>query len=169
MIETILWLRMVRPMRAPRKDGDGLASRLGARLSGVSVLDERLVRAPNADAALPPFPEADLTAYYRARVEAVARRFGERARGEGLESQRSRRGADDRIVDKVQGLISSSSVGRYPRQRRGASARPWTGPRKTSKPTILVPVGPRSRGRWSSVSTAPDRIAAKLAVTRPTA
>ena len=41
----------------------GLASRLGARLSGVSVLDERLVRAPSADAlALPPFPEADLTA-----------------------------------------------------------------------------------------------------------
>ena len=65
----------------------GLASRLGARLSGVSVLDDRMVRAPSADGlALPPFPEADLTAYYRARVEAVARRFSERARGEGLES-----------------------------------------------------------------------------------
>ncbi|MEM9176703.1 MAG: universal stress protein, partial [Myxococcota bacterium] len=52
----------------------GLASRLGARLSGVSVLDDRRVRAPSADGlALPPFPEADLTAYYRARVEAVAR------------------------------------------------------------------------------------------------
>lgn len=65
----------------------GLASRLGARLSAVFIIDDRLLRAPAGEGlALPPFPEADVTAYYRARAEAVARRFGERARGEGLEA-----------------------------------------------------------------------------------
>ena len=63
----------------------GLASRLAARLSAVSIIDDRLLRAPAGDGlALPPFPEADVTAYYRARAEAVARRFAERARGEPL-------------------------------------------------------------------------------------
>lgn len=151
----------------------GLASRLGARLSGVSVLDERLVRAPSADAlALPPFPEADLTAYYRARVEAVARRFGERARGEGLEAScEVLQGApDDRIVDKVQGadlLLIGRSGTRASDRGALIGATLDSVLRKTSKPTILVPggaplTGPLVLGFDGSPGS---RIAAKLAVT----
>ena len=82
----------------------GLASRLGARLSGISVIDDRLLRAPSGDGlSLPPYPEADITAYYRSRAEAVARRFGERARAEGLEAScEVLQGApDDRVVERV--------------------------------------------------------------------
>ena len=65
----------------------GLASRLGARLSAVSVIDDRLLRAPAGDGlALPVFPEAEISAYYRGRADAVARRFSDRARGEGLDA-----------------------------------------------------------------------------------
>ena len=85
----------------------GLASRLGARLSAVSVLDDRLVRSPSNDGlALPAFPEADLNAYHRARAEAVARRFADRARGEGIEATCDvlQGSPDDRIVEAVDGL-----------------------------------------------------------------
>lgn len=151
----------------------GLASRLGARLAGLSVLDERLVRAPSADGlALPPFPEAELTAYHRARTEAVARRFGERARGEGLEAScEVLQGApDDRIVEKVQGadllVIGRAGIGTG---GRGALIGSTVDAvlRKTPKPTILVPsgaplTGPLVLGFDGSPGS---RIAARLAVT----
>ncbi len=151
----------------------GLASRLGARLSAVSVLDDRLLRAPAGDGlALPPFPEAEVTAYYRARADAVSRRFGERARGEGIEASCEviQGSPDDRIVEKVQaadllligrngcrsgdrGLLIGSTVDSILR--------------KTTKPTILVPggaplTGPIVLGFDGSPGS---RIAAKLAVT----
>ena len=69
---------------AGERCGIALAARLSARLTGVSVVEDRDVRAPGGDdLATPPFP-ADLAAYYKARIDAVARRFGERARqGDG--------------------------------------------------------------------------------------
>lgn len=151
----------------------GLASRLGARLAGVSVLDDRLVRSPSNDGlALPPFPEADLTAYYRARTEAVARRFSERARGEGLDASCEvlQGSPDDRIVDKVQGadLLVIGRTGTLTGDRGaliGATVDSIL--RKTNKPTILVPggaplTGPLVLGFDGSPGS---RLAARLAVT----
>ncbi len=151
----------------------GLASRLGARLSAVSVLDDRLLRAPAGDGlALPPFPEADLTAYYRARAEAVARRFSERARGEGLEATcEVLQGApDDRIVDKAQGtdLLVVGRTGTRSGERGGLIGSTVDAIlRKTTRPTILVPggaplTGPLVLGFDGSPGS---RIAARLAVT----
>ncbi len=151
----------------------GLASRLSARLAGVSVIDDRLLRAPSGEGlSLPPFPEADISAYYRARAEAVARRLTERARGEGLEAScEVLQGVPaDRIVDKTQGndllVIGRNSV--------SASDRgPLVGPtvdsvlRKTTKPTVLVPTGaPLTGPLVLGFDGSPgSRIAAKLAVT----
>lgn len=151
----------------------GLASRLNARLSAVSIVDDRLLRAPAGEGlALPAFPEAELAGYYRARAEAVARRFGERARGEGLEAScEVLQGVpDDRIVDKIQGVdllvIGRNSQGG---RERGALIGPTVDCvlRKTGKPTILVPggaplTGPLVLGFDGSPGS---RIAAKLAVT----
>ena len=150
----------------------GLASRLGARLSAISVIDERFLRAPAGDGlALPAFPEAEVTAYYRARAEAVARRFSERARGEGLEASCEvlQGTPDDRIVEKVQGAdllllgrTGATVTGRSPLV--GATVDAVL--RKTTKPTILVPsgaplTGPLVLGFDGSPGS---RIAAKLAV-----
>ena len=123
----------------------GLASRLAARLSAVSIIDDRLLRAPAGDGlALPPFPEADVTAYYRARAEAVARRFAERARGEGLEASCEvlQGRTDERIIDKLQGndllvigRTCQSAGDRGP--LLGASVDSVL--RKINKPTSVVP------------------------------
>jgi nucleotide-binding universal stress UspA family protein len=150
----------------------GLGSRLGARLAGVSVIDDRLLRAPSSDGlALPAFPEADVTAYYRARAEAVARRFTERARAEGLEANcEVVQGApDDRIIDKLQGhdLLMIGRTGMTAGDRGplvGATVDSVL--RKTNKPTILVPTGaPHTGPIVLGFDGSPgSRIAAKLAV-----
>lgn len=151
----------------------GLASRLGARLSAVSVIDDRLVRAPAGEGlSLPPFPEAELSTYYRARAEAVSRRFGERARAEGLQAgcEVLQGAPDDRIVEKAQ-AVDLLVIGRNSAQARDRGV--LIGPtvdavlRKTGKPTILVPggaplTGPLVLGFDGSPGS---RIAAKLAVT----
>ncbi len=151
----------------------GLASRLGARLSSVTVLDDRLVRAPSNDGlALPAFPEADLTAYYRTRAEAVARRFGERARGEGIEANCEvlQGSPDERIVDKVAAadLLVIGRTGTHSGDRGhliGSTVDAIL--RKTTKPTILVPAGaPLTGPLVLGFDGSPgSRIAAKLAVT----
>lgn len=150
----------------------GLASRLGARLSAVSVIDQRVLRAPpGSGLALPGFPEAEVTAYYRARADAVARRFSERARGEGLEAQCEvvQGLPDDRIVEKVQGadllLIGRSGMQSGLRgDLFGASLDSIL--RKTTKPTILVPAGaPLTGPLVLGFDGSPgSRIAARIAV-----
>jgi nucleotide-binding universal stress UspA family protein len=151
----------------------GLASRLGARLNAVSVLDDRLLRAPAGDGlALPPFPEQEVTAYYRARADAVARRFAERARGEGIEASCEviQGQPDDRIVEKMQAadLLLIGKTGSRSGDR-GALLGSTVDSilRKINKPTILVPggaplTGPLVLGFDGSPGS---RIAAQLAVT----
>jgi nucleotide-binding universal stress UspA family protein len=151
----------------------GLASRLGARLNAVSVLDDRLLRAPAGDGlALPPFPEPEVTAYYRARADAVARRFAERARGEGIEASCEviQGQPDDRIVEKMQAadLLLIGKTGSRSGDR-GALLGSTVDSilRKINKPTILVPggaplTGPLVLGFDGSPGS---RIAAQLAVT----
>ncbi len=150
----------------------GLASRLGARLTGVSVIDDRLLQSPSGDGlALPSFPETELAGYYRARAEAVARRFSERARGEGLEApcEVLQGSPDERIVEKVQGadLLIVGRTGTAVGERGpliGATVDAIL--RKTTRPTILVPAGaPLTGPLVLGFDGSPgSRIAAKLAV-----
>ena len=150
----------------------GLASRLRIKLAAISVVDERRFRAPaGAGLNLPPFPEAEVASYDRARADAVARRFNERARGEGLDAtcEVLQGPCDDRIVERVQAadllVIGRNSAGsRDKNSLVGHTAD--TVLRKTSKPTILVPsgaplTGPLVLGFDGSPGS---RIAAKLAV-----
>jgi nucleotide-binding universal stress UspA family protein len=150
----------------------GLASRLRAKLMAISVVDERCFKAPaGSGLSLPPFPEAEVAAYYRARADAVARRFNERARGEGLDAicEVLQGACDDRIVEKAQMadilvMGRNSSGGREKNSLVGHTADSVL--RKTNKPTILVPsgaplTGPLVLGFDGSPGS---RIAAKLAV-----
>ena len=81
------------------------ASKLRVRLAGVSILEDRDLRPPYSEGlSLPPFPEAELAAYHRARAEAVARRFVDQARAGGLEAvgEVAQGVADERIIEKGQ-------------------------------------------------------------------
>jgi nucleotide-binding universal stress UspA family protein len=173
MIETILIATDgSEDASAAEQTAMGLASRLGARLSAISVIDDRLLRAPAGDGlALPGFPEAEVTAYYRARADAVARRVSERARGEGLEANCEvlQGTPDDRIVEKVQGadLLLIGRSGTASGTRGGlVGATVDSILRKTTKPTILVPAGaPLTGPLVLGFDGSPgSRIAARLAV-----
>lgn len=150
----------------------GLASRLRVKLAAVSIVDERRFRAPaGAGLNLPAFPEAEIASYYKARAEAVARRFNERARAEGLEASCEvlQGPCDDRIVERAQ-AADILVIGRNSAGARDKSAlighTADTVLRKTAKPTILVPsgaplTGPLVLGFDGSPGS---RIAARLAV-----
>ena len=174
MIETILIATDgSEDASAAEQTAMGLASRLNARLSAVSIVDDRLLRAPAGDGlALPAFPEAEIGVYYRTRAEAVARRFSERARGEGLEASCEviQGIPDDRIVEKVQGadLLLIGRTGTTVGDRGGlVGATLDSILRKTNKPTILVPAGaPLTGPLVLGFDGSPgSRMAAKIAVT----
>ena len=59
---------------AAERMGIALAARLHARLSGITVIEDRAVRSPgDAGLGLPAFPETQLATYYKARAEALAK------------------------------------------------------------------------------------------------
>jgi len=174
MIETILIATDgSEDASAAEQTAMGLASRLNARLLALSIVDDRLLRAPAGDGlALPSFPEAEITTYYRARAEAVARRFSERARGEGLAANcEVVQGIPDaRIVEKLQGadLLLVGRTGTTFGDRGGlVGATVDSILRKTNKPTILVPSGAPLTGPivLGFDGSPGSRIAAKIAVT----
>ena len=150
----------------------GLASRLRVKLVAVSIVDERRFRAPaGSGLSLPAFPEAEVASYYRARADAVARRFNERARGEGIDASCEilQGPCDDRIVERMQSadllvIGRNSAGGRDKNSLIGHTAE--TILLKTSKPTILVPAGAPLTGPivLGFDGSPGSRIAAKLAV-----
>ena len=150
----------------------GLASRLRSKLMAISVVDERRFKAPAGSGLnLPAFPEAEVAAYYRARADAVARRFNDRARGEGLDAtcEVLQGPCDDRIVEKSQSadllVIGRNSAGSRDKNSLVGHTTD-TVLRKISKPTILVPAGaPLTGPLVLGFDGSPgSRIAAKLAV-----
>lgn len=149
-----------------------LATRLRARVSALTVVEDRDVRAPgDAGLTIGAFPEAEVASYYRARAEAVARRFGERAQGQGLQAscEVMTGAADDRIIEKVQtaDLLVIGRDGKNSTQRRSLIGSTVDGVvRKTTKSTIVVPqdaaaTGPLVLGFDGSPGS---RLAANLAV-----
>ncbi len=129
-----------------------LASGLRASLSGITVVDAGRVRAPSNDGlSLPPYPENELNAYYRARAEAIARRFAERARAGGVEAncEVSQGSVDDRIVEKAL-AATICVIGRDGRSQtsRGSLVGSVADAvmRKSNKPLLVVPAGAQISG-----------------------
>lgn len=149
-----------------------LAARLRVRLSGVTVVEDRNVKAPaDPGVPLPPFPQAELAAYHRARGEAVAQRFAQRARAEGVEAacEVLQGAADDRIVERAQAadllvIGRDSATGERRSSLIGSTVDNVI--RKTNRSTLVVPAsaqigGPIVLGFDGSPGS---RIAAALAV-----
>ena len=90
-----------------------LAARLKARLTGLSVVEERLIRGLKEDGlgVAPPANDA-LGAYLDSRAAAACRRLSELARGEGVEiqSETAQGIADDLIVAARTTAVSMLSV-----------------------------------------------------------
>ena len=148
MTETILVATDGSPAgNAAERFGVTLAARLRSRVAGITVVEDSATRPPDSSQlSLPPFPESELAAYYRARADALAARFAERARSEGIDAgcEISQGQADDRIVEKAQGfdLLALGRDGR-PGDAAGALIGSNTESiiRKTSKSTLVVPHG----------------------------
>ena len=72
---------------AAERYGVSLAGRLRARLVGLSVAEDRLVRGPRDDGlGVSPPPMDAMAAYLKSRAEAACRRLADRAREAGVES-----------------------------------------------------------------------------------
>ena len=148
MIETILVATDgSRDGTAAERSAVALAARLRVRLSGITVVEDSDVRPPpDAGLSLPAFPEAELSAYYGARGEGIARRLSERARGEGVDMvcEVARGSADDLIVEKAQSY-DLLVIGRDSKasDHRGALIGSTVEGivRKTGKSTLVVPSG----------------------------
>ena len=129
-----------------------LAARLKARVTGLSVLEERLIRGLKEDGlgVAPPANDA-LSAYLDSRAAAACRRLSELARGEGVESQcETAQGiADDLIVERGQqaDLLVLGRDGQSKEFRTGLIGSTVNGViRKTGKSTLVVPEGAQLGG-----------------------
>lgn len=148
-----------------------LARRLGARLAGITVVEDRYVRAA-AEPGLPA-PPAGIDAWRKARAEAVAKRFAERARAEGLEAgcDAVQGIADDRIVERAQGaaLLVIGRDGEHAAWRSGLVGSTVDGVLRkagANTPIVVVPQGAALSGPLVLAFDGSEgsRIAAKLAV-----
>jgi nucleotide-binding universal stress UspA family protein len=173
MIETILVATDgSEAASAAERFGVSLSSRLKSRLSGVTVVEDRDVKPPGSEAlTLPAFPENEVAGYYRARAEAIAARFGERARSEGVDArcESAQGAADDKIVEKAQGadLLVIGRDGKGAAHRSALVGSSVDGVlRKTGKCTLVVPSGAAVSGPivLGFDGSPGSRLAANLAV-----
>jgi len=132
--------------------GVSLAKRLGARLAGVTVVEDRHTRPPAdaRDLGGPPRPEG-VEAWRKARADAVARRFAERARAQGLEAACDpvQGIADDRIAERAQGvdLLVIGRDGEHAPYRTGLIGSTANGVlRKANVSSVVVPQGAELAG-----------------------
>lgn len=157
---------------AAERYGANLAARLRARLSGLSVVEERFAQGFRSDlAGVPQVSAESLEAFLKARADAACRRLTEAARAAGVECKaESVRGvADDRIVERGQSvdMIVLGRDGESSAHRTSLIGSTVDGVlRKTSKPVIVVPEGAEAGGPvvLGFDGSPGSRIAAKLAV-----
>lgn len=157
---------------AAERYGVALAARLRARLQGVTVVEDRSLQGLRADALGVTPPALDgVEVFLKARAEGACRRVGELARAQGVECvPESVRGiADDRIVERGQNvdLLVLGRDGEHAACRTALVGSTVDGVlRKTTKPTIVVPVGAEFGGPiLVGFDGSPgSRIAAKVAV-----
>jgi nucleotide-binding universal stress UspA family protein len=152
--------------------GVALASRLRARLFGVSVIEDRLVRGPGEDGlGVSPPPIDEMAAYLKSRAEAACRRLSERGRAESVEvtGETAQGIADDRIVERGQqvDLLVLGRDGQDAPYRTGLIGSTCNGVlRKTAKSALVVPSGAAMTGPilLAFDGSPGSRLAAKLAV-----
>ena len=152
--------------------GVALAARLGARLTALSVVEERITRGLRADGlGVDAPPTAAIDAFLEARAEAATRRVGERGRAQGIDvSADTARGiADDIIVDrgKQHDLLILGRDGDHARARTELIGSTVDGVlRKTAKPAVVVPSGAELRGPvlLAFDGSPGSKLAARLAV-----
>ncbi len=137
---------------AAERYGVGLASRLGARVFGLSVVEERFTRGFTEDGlGVPPPPGDAFAAYLKSRSEAAVRRLGERATSENVDNHcdTSSGIADDRIVERGQqsDLVVVGRDGQHASFRTGLIGSTANGViRKSAKPVLVVPAGAQLGG-----------------------
>jgi nucleotide-binding universal stress UspA family protein len=157
---------------AAERYGVGLAARIGARVQGISVVEERWTRALRAEGldVAPPAVEG-IETFLKARAEAACRRLAESARSRSVENvcETVQGIADDRIVERGQksDLLVLGRDGEHATFRTGLIGSTVDGVlRKTSKPVIVVPKGAELAGPLLLAfdGSPGSRIAARLAV-----
>lgn len=132
--------------------GVALASRLKARLHGISVAEDRFTRGFADDGlGVSPPPAEALASYLRQRADASCRRVGERASSEGVEyaGEPSSGIADDRIVERSQSadLTVLGRDGQASAHRTALIGSTVSGViRKIGKASLVVPAGAQLSG-----------------------
>jgi len=157
---------------AAERFGVALATRLKARLAGVSVVEDRMTRALREDGlGVSPPPMDSLATYLQSRADAAGRRLGDGARNAGIEiAFETLSGiADDRIVERSQNadLVVVGRDGQGADFRTGLIGGTADGViRKASKPTLVVPMGAQLNGPilLAFDGSPGSRLGAKLAV-----
>ncbi len=157
---------------AAERYGVVLGARLGSRVVGLAVVEERFARGLRADGlGVTPPPAEPIEAFHTARADAACRRMAEFGRSRGLEitCETTRGIADDTIVErgKQADLIVLGRDGESARFRTELIGSTADGVlRKTSKPAIVVPSGAELSGPvlLAFDGSPGSRIAARLAV-----
>ncbi|MAE95027.1 MAG: hypothetical protein CL910_10235 [Deltaproteobacteria bacterium] len=152
--------------------GVAFGSRLRARLSGLSVIEDKVTQGLRAESLGVASPNLDgVEAFLKARAEGACRRLSEAARGAGSEcSAEAVRGiADDRIVERGQAvdLVILGRDGEHAGCRTALIGSTADGTlRKTTKSAAVVPPGSEFGGPivLAFDGSPGSRIAAKLAV-----
>ena len=152
--------------------GVALGTRLRARLHGLTVIEDKVTQGLRADALGVSPPALDsVEAFLKARGEAVCRRLSDSARSQGGEcaTETARGIADDRIVERGQGLdlVVVGRDGEHEGCRTALIGSTVDGVlRKTTKSVVVVPSGAELGGPvvLAFDGSPGSRIAAKLAV-----
>jgi nucleotide-binding universal stress UspA family protein len=157
---------------AAERYGVALASRLKARLQGLSVVEDRWTRGLREDGlGVSPPPLDALASYLEARAEAACRRLSGAAAAASVESacETPHGIADDRLVERGQqtDLLVLGRDGQNAEFRTGLIGSTVNGAiRKAGKPTLVVPKDAQAGGPivLAFDGSPGSRIAAKLAV-----
>jgi nucleotide-binding universal stress UspA family protein len=152
--------------------GTEFASRLGARMLGISVVEDRFARGMQEDGlGVAPPPVDAFAGYLKNRADAACRRLSERARATGVDHTCETVGgvSDDRIIEKGQqaDIIVVGRDGQHAQHRTGLIGSTVNGViRKTAKPALVVPVGAQAPGPilLAFDGSPGSRIGARLAV-----
>ena len=152
--------------------GVALAARLRARLHGLTVIEDKLTQGLRAGSlGVSPPPLEGIEAFLKARAEAVSRRLGDASRSHGSDcsTETARGAADDRIVERSQGvdLVVVGRDGEHEGCRTALIGSTVDGVlRKTTKPVVVVPSGAELGGPvvLAFDGSPGSRLAAKLAV-----